>query len=74
MEASQLNAQLSQLEDMWKSESVKVWTMQQDISPEKELGLVDPDMTGARLAKELLKTKPVRQRQPKVADERFFLG
>lgn len=62
MEASQLNAQLSQLEDVWKSGSVKVWTMQQDISPEKELDLVDPDITGARLAEELLKTKPVTQK------------
>lgn len=66
MEASQLNAQLSQLEDMWNTESIKIWIMQRGISPEKELGSVDLNMTGARwhfwLAEELLRTKPVRQK------------
>lgn len=66
MEASHLNAQLSQLEDMWKTESIRIWIMQWDISPEKELSSVGLDMAGASwhfwLAGELLRTKTARQK------------
>lgn len=62
MEASHLNAQLSQFEDMWKTGSIKIWITQNDISPEKELSSIDFDMVGAGchfcLAGELRSTKP----------------
>lgn len=43
MKVGHLNAQLSLLEDTWKTGNVRIWIMQQDVSPEQEQRSIDLD-------------------------------
>lgn len=43
MKVGHLNEQLSQLEDTWKTGNVRIWIMQQAVSPEEEQRSIDLD-------------------------------